>query len=115
MSGWTLTLGTVVLCAVGGLLLLLSVPVGQYLILRRHLHGAWRWIPWNMLAWSIGLLWTLAPSPFIDEQTPVAVLATAYALAGLGMATTLALISGLGLRRLLATQPDGVESTPVAA
>ena len=107
VGGLSLTLGTVVLVALGGCLLLLSLPVSQYLVLRRHLRGAWRWIPWNVLAWSIGLLWTLAPSPLIDEQTPTQVLVLAYAGAGLGMAATMALISGLGLRRLLATQSDG--------
>ena len=78
-------------------MLLLSLPVSQYLVLRRHLNGAWRWIPINVLAWSAGLLWTLVPSPFIDEQTPPAVLVIVYAIAGLGMAATVALISGLGL------------------
>ena len=90
-------------------MLLISVPVSQYLVLRRHLDGAWRWIPINVLAWSADLLWTLAPSPFIDEQTPPAVLVIVYAIAGLGMAATVALISGLGLRRMLATQPDGAK------
>ena len=76
-------------------------------MLRRHLHGVWRWIPINVLAWSVGLLWTLGPSLFVDEQTPVTVLVIAYAVAGLGMASTMALVSGLGLRRLLAAQSGG--------
>jgi hypothetical protein len=74
-------------------------------VLRRHLDGAWRWIPINMLAWSLGLLWTLAPSPFIDQRTTVSVLVISYAIAGIGMAATMALISGVGMRRLLAMQP----------
>ena len=32
-----------------------------------------------------------------------------YAVAGLGMAATVALISGPGLRHMLATQPDGAK------
>ena len=107
VGGLALTPTTVVLVALGGLVLLISVPVSQYLVLRRHLDGAWRWIPINVLAWSAGLLWTLVPSPFIDERTPPAVLVIVYAIAGLGMAATVALISGLGLRHMLATQPDG--------
>ena len=107
VDGLGLTPGTVVIVALGGLLFLLSLPVSQYLLLRRHLHSAWRWIPINVLAWSVGLLWTLAPSLFTDEQTPVTVLVIAYAVAGLGMASTMALVSGLGLRRLLAAQSGG--------
>ncbi len=37
------------------------------------------------------------------------VVVTAYAVAGLGMASTVALISGLGLPQLLAAQPDGTK------
>lgn len=37
---------------------------------------------------------------------PNALSLLAYALAGLGMAATVALISGLGLRQLLTAQPD---------
>ena len=96
MGGPALTPATVVLVALGGLTLLLSLPVSQHLVLRRYLDGAWRWIPINVLAWSAGLLWTLVPSPFIDEQTPSAVLVIVYAVAGLGMAATVALISGVG-------------------
>jgi hypothetical protein len=59
---------TAVLVALGGCVLLLSLPVSRYLILRRHLHRAWRWIPITVLAWSIGLLWTLAPSPLSTSR-----------------------------------------------
>ncbi|QGF25270.1 hypothetical protein Rai3103_14680 [Raineyella fluvialis] len=85
----------------GGLLLLASIPTGQWIVLRRTLGRAWRWIPLTMAAWLIGLVFTVLPSPFIDAETPAAVLWVAYAAAGVAMAVTVATLTGLGLRRLL--------------
>jgi hypothetical protein len=61
---------------------------------------AWRWIPLNMAAWAVGLVFTFLPSPFIDELTPPAVLVAQYAVAGVLMALTVALVTGWGLRRM---------------
>ena len=89
------------LLVVGGLILLASIPVLQWLILRGEVRAAWRWIPWNMAAWAIGILWTLAPSPFIDERTPMGAIIGVYAAAGLLMATTVAALTSVPAWRVV--------------
>ena len=49
----------------------------------------------NVLAWSLGICWTLAPSPLVDASTPLLSLIGIYAVAGLLMATSVAVITGL--------------------
>ncbi|WP_181364994.1 hypothetical protein [Arthrobacter sp. HMWF013] len=93
--------GVIVLAAVLGCALLLSIPTLQWLVLRRlvpHRRTAF-WIPVNAGAWAAGLLWTFAPSPFIDETTPVPVLFAVYLMAGLLMAATVAVLTGFAARR----------------
>jgi hypothetical protein len=63
------TAGTVVLIGIGGLILLASLPLAQYFVLRDHLRRALLWIPINMVAWLLGIAWTLAPSPWVDQST----------------------------------------------
>jgi hypothetical protein len=91
----------IVLVAVLGCVLLLSIPTFQWLVLRRP--GRWSayWIPVNARAWAAGILWTLAPSPFIDENTPGPALFGAYLLAGLLMAATVAVLTGFAARRVV--------------
>lgn len=107
---WT-SPATIAGAVVGGLVLLLSIPTAQWPLLRPHLPRAWRWIPLNAVAWAVGILWTIAPSPVIDEATPVGVLVLAYGVAGLLMATTVAVITGLGLRRMLREAPTRARAT----
>ena len=86
---------------VGAALLLLSIPTAQAPLLRGHVPHPWRWVPLNVAAWSVGILWTFAPSPFIDETTPPGALFLAYGVAGMLMAVTVAVVTGFGLRRML--------------
>ena len=44
----------------------------------------------------LGLLWTLLPSPVVDETTPTTVLVCIYLVAGAAMALTVAVVSGIG-------------------
>lgn len=92
---------TLLVLVVGGAVLLLSIPVAQWTVLRKVVARAWRWIPVNMAAWLIGISFTLAPTPFVDESSPVALAALLFGTGGLLMATTVALLTGLGLRRML--------------
>jgi hypothetical protein len=64
------TAETAVVAGVGGLMLLTSLPLAQYFVLRGHASRAARWIPINIAAWLLGIAWTLAPSPVVDESTP---------------------------------------------
>ena len=93
--------GTWAAVAVGGLVLLTSIPIAQWPVLRAAgVRRAWRWIPLNMAAWLAGLVFTFLPSPFIDESTPPAMVFAQFAVAGLLMALTVALVTGWGLRRM---------------
>lgn len=85
-----------------GLLLLATIPLLQWPVLARAgVPRAWRWVPLNMGAWLVGLVFTFLPSPFVDESTPAAMMFLAFAVAGVLMASTVALLTGLGLRRML--------------
>lgn len=84
----------------GALLLLVSIPALQWLVLRRAIRRAFWWVPANAGAWAAGILWTLAPSPFIDETTSFPLLLGAYVVAGLLMATTVALLTSFAAVRV---------------
>jgi hypothetical protein len=92
---------TWVLLALGGVLLLASIPVAQWLVLRaagRRDAGAW--VPGTMGAWALAILWTAAPSPLVDEKSPWGVVLGLYVVAGLLMAVTIAAVSAPLARRL---------------
>jgi hypothetical protein len=89
------SVGTVVLVGIGGLILLSSLPVAQYFVLRDHIRRAVLWIPINMVAWLLGITWTLLPSPWVDQSTPNGTLILIYGIAGICMAATVALITGV--------------------
>lgn len=86
------------LMIVGGLLIVASIPTAQWAVLRRP-HSL-RWIPVNMGAWAAGTLWTFAPSPIVDESTPVGVIVLVYVLAGVLMAATVAVLTAPTADRL---------------
>ena len=86
-----------------GSLLLLSIPTLQWVVLRRSGYRAAAWIPLNAGAWTVGILWTLAPSPFIDENTPAQVLFGVYLVAGLLMAATVAALTAIPAHRVVLT------------
>lgn len=75
----------------GGLVLLATIPVVQWLALARP--RTFRWVPVNMGAWAVAVLWTIAPSPFVDERSPVALIVTLYVIAGALMAVTFACLT----------------------
>lgn len=55
----------------------------------------------NVVAWFLGISWILVPSPWVDQSTPTGTLILIYGIAGLCMAATVAVITGVGLTRLL--------------
>lgn len=84
-----------------GLVLLATIPLAQLPVLARAgVPRAWRWVPINMGAWLVGLAFTFLPSPFIDESSAPALVFALFAAGGVLMATTVALLTGLGLRRM---------------
>jgi hypothetical protein len=94
-------IGTVVLVGIGGLILLSSLPLAQYFVIRDHVRRAVLWIPINMVAWLLGITWTMVPSPWVDQSTPTGILILIYGIAGICMAATVALITGSGMIRVL--------------
>jgi hypothetical protein len=100
------TAATVVGAGVGGLLLLTSLPLAQYFVLRDHVRRPGLWIPINIAAWLLGIALTLAPSPVVDQSTPAGALILIYGIAGLCMAATVAVVTGVGMIRLLQSPID---------
>ncbi|WP_210725753.1 hypothetical protein [Arthrobacter silvisoli] len=94
--------------AVLGLLLLCSLGLAQWIELRRHLPAAWAWIPGSAAAWCAGLAVFFAVSTPLWEpgQDPWLVAAIGI-LGGVGMAVTMAIVSGLVMARLLARTTRG--------
>jgi len=90
----------IVFTALLGCLLLLSIPTLQWSVLRRNGARTAFWVPVNAGAWAAGILWTLAPSPLIDENTPAPAIFGVYLVAGLLMAATVALLTGFAARRI---------------
>lgn len=77
------------------LALLASIPTAQFMLLRTALPTAGRWISFNAVAWLLGLCWTFAPPALVKANTPVISEIGVYAIAGVLMATTVAIITGL--------------------
>ncbi|MGN6502177.1 MAG: hypothetical protein ACTHKX_04625 [Pseudolysinimonas sp.] len=88
----------------GALMLLASIPVAQWLVIRRR--RALHWIPVTMASWAGAVLWTLAPSPFVDERSPLALVVGLYAAAGLLMAVTVAAATAVTAVRLFPHRPS---------
>jgi hypothetical protein len=84
-----------VLAAVLVLVLLTSIPAAQFMLLRTALPTAGRWVRFNALAWMLGLSWTFVPPALVRPETPIVSEIGVYAIAGVLMATTVAIISGL--------------------
>jgi hypothetical protein len=77
------------------LVLLASIPTAQFMLLRTALPTAGRWIRFNAVAWMLGLSWTFAPPALVRPNTPVVSEIGVYAIAGVLMATTVAIITGM--------------------
>jgi hypothetical protein len=105
--------------AAAGLALLLSIGVAQWIVLRRHLPRAARWIVANALAWIAAL-----PIPFAvlgaTASTGAVVQALAGIAAGAAMGAVVAAVTGqalLGLLRLRAARAPAArgEASPERA
>jgi hypothetical protein len=91
-----------------GVVLLLSIGVAQWLVLRRALPRAGRWVPGTVAAWLAGLAAFAAVStPLWQPGQPWAVVAAIGVLAGAVMAAVVAAITGAVLVRMLAGHPAG--------
>jgi hypothetical protein len=90
------------LVIVGGVALVSSIGVAQWLVLRRFVDRAVAWIPITALAWTAGLGVFLAfATPLWQPGQSTPMIAAIGMAGGLLMAATTAAITGEGLRRLL--------------
>jgi hypothetical protein len=92
--------------SVAGVLLLGSIGFAQWIELRRHVAGAWRWMAGSAAAWAAGLAVFFAVSTPLwqpgQEQWLVAAIGVGAAVL---MAFTMAVISGVVLVRILPDRP----------
>lgn len=92
----------VAVCGVlAGLIALASVGCAQWLELRRRVARAHRFIGWTALAWLVALPISFAPSPFVDETTPLGWVVALWSASGLLMAFVMALITWKGVGSIL--------------
>jgi hypothetical protein len=92
--GWS-SWSSWLLAALLVLVLLASIPTAQFMLLRTALPTAGRWVRFNAVAWMLGLSWTFAPPALVTPDTPVVSEIGVYAIAGILMATTVAIVTGL--------------------
>ncbi|GGU76912.1 hypothetical protein [Lentzea flava] len=92
----------VVLAAISGSGVLLSLGTGQWLVLRHHVRNASGWIWANALAWGAGLVaFAAVTTPLWQPGQPTVVITLIGALGGLVMAATMAAVTGFALTRLV--------------
>ena len=107
MSAWPPVLfgGVVALLGCG---LLASIGTAQWLILRRHVDRAWRWIAATAAAWIMGLGVFLGfAMPLWRPGQPLALIVAIGVVGGLLMAATTSAITGFTLRRILPEEAEG--------
>jgi hypothetical protein len=101
VSGWGRP-AQVVAAVVLGTLLLLSIGLAQWGVLRRCVDRAGRWIAITAVGWLAGLAAFMAvATPLWHDGQMVAVTALIGGVAGLIMAATVAAVTGLGLTWLM--------------
>lgn len=79
---------------------LFSIGVAQWTELRRKSDKAKQWVLWTALAWIVALPLSFAPSPLVDERTPLSSLVVLWGCSGLMMAYVMATITWTGAKRL---------------
>ncbi len=83
------------LAAGGGLVLLFSIGVAQWAVLRARVHGAGRWIWGTALAWTVALVAFMAVTmPLWQPGQGTVLIALVGVLGGLVMAATVAALTG---------------------
>jgi hypothetical protein len=111
-EGWPAA-AVLALAVPAGLVLLTSIGIAQWTVLRRSVPGAARWIGWTALAWLAGLtVFMVVATPLWQPGQPVWLAAAIGALAGSLMALTMAAVTGWGLTRLLPIDSSTFDDRP---
>jgi hypothetical protein len=93
-------LETIAVSGALGLVLGAMFGVFQWIVLRKHADHAHRWIGANALAWMVALPWSYVAGSSVPASSAPIVLALVAIGTGVSMGLTVALITGLFLRRL---------------
>lgn len=105
-QGWPLAV-TIGAAGVVAILLLLSIGVAQWALLRRHVARAGSWVWWTAAAWLAGLsVFLLIATPLWHPGQPLGDVIAVGAGAGVAMAATVAAVTGFAVVRL-AARPVG--------
>ena len=91
----------VVIWIPAGVLILLSIGSAQAWALRDTVEKPSQWITANVLGWLCGLPWTFVLPAALPDTAPVAVRAATFVLAGMLMGTTVGVVTGYTLVRLV--------------
>lgn len=98
---WPIPVQLAVLGALAAVLLT-SIGVAQWIELRRHVRHAGRWVGASALAWALGLgAFSAVSTPLWQPGQSTALIIAIGLLGGLAMAVTMAVTTGVVLRRLL--------------
>lgn len=94
----------------GAPVLLLSIGVAQWTVLRDFVPRAWRWVVANVLAWVVALPPTFVGPALVPRGAPIGLEVAVWGVSGLMMAAILAAVTGAAMARLAreagATGPD---------
>ncbi|WP_258802314.1 hypothetical protein [Pseudarthrobacter sp. NS4] len=87
---------------VAAVVLLVSIGFAQWIELREHIPGAWRWVPGSAGAWAAGLaVFIAASTPLWQPGQDLWLVAAIGIAAAVLMAVTMAAVSGLVMVQLL--------------
>ena len=92
------------------LIVLASIGVAQWLVLRRYVPGTGWWAPVNVAAWLAGLPITFIGPALVPDGSPAMVWLAVGVLCGLLMGLIVGAITGVALVRIIARRPPPAES-----
>jgi hypothetical protein len=78
----------------------------QWIALRRHVRRGGSWIAANAIAWALALPWSFVAGGSIAAASSPVLAVSGAALAGAAMGLTVALVTGLFLRRMTRATPE---------
>ncbi|WP_162272675.1 hypothetical protein [Nocardia lijiangensis] len=110
LAGWPPLL-VVPAIGAGAAVMVTAIGAAQWLVLRRHLADAGGWIEATAVAWLAGLtVLTAVTTPLWQPGQHAALTVAIGVLGGLGMAATMAAVTGTFLVWLLRAQPHQPEN-----
>lgn len=102
-AGASPLLAAALIGAVAGTLL----SVFQWLVLRRSLRSAGRWVPVHAIAWALGMVVAFAGMGSVPDDAPIVIVAAVGGATGLAMGAGVAALTGLALIHLLRKEAVG--------